>query len=155
MHVIRHTPVILADLELVHVGQVVDCVARDLAEDGVPLVEPVRPVQRDEELAAVGVRCVGVGTRHKPPAQLSTLCLCMGCATDVRGLDLRDYAERQSCTTYGNLVCMQRQILVLQHQLQVQPITTPLQAKARFRPRHQRSICGLVQNPFTLTIISS
>ncbi len=66
-------PVIIVHLQLVHVGQVVDRVARDLAEDGVLLIQTVRAVQGDEELAPIRVRRVGIGACHQAPAHGSEM----------------------------------------------------------------------------------
>ena len=49
-------PVVLSDLDLVEPVQVVDRVAGDLSKDGVLVVEPLAPVEREEELGLVGVR---------------------------------------------------------------------------------------------------
>mmetsp|Transcript_23028 Transcript_23028/g.73710 ORF Transcript_23028/g.73710 Transcript_23028/m.73710 type:complete len:222 (-) Transcript_23028:2-667(-) len=57
--------VMLSKLELVEPVQVVDRVAGDLAKDGVLVVKPLAPVEREEELRLVGV---GAAARHPEQA---------------------------------------------------------------------------------------
>ena len=57
-----------AHIKVIEVGDVVDGVARDLAENGVLAIKLGAGLKRDEELASVGVGTVLICTGHYPPA---------------------------------------------------------------------------------------
>lgn len=61
-----------AHWEVSHAQQVVDGVANHLAEDGVLLVQPICLVKGDEELGAIAVGTVLVGTRQQASERHTT-----------------------------------------------------------------------------------
>ena len=58
-------------LKVANGSRIEDGVASDLAKDGVLLVQPGGCIQRDEELAAIGVRLLLAGACNQSPANFS------------------------------------------------------------------------------------